>query len=132
MPQRYPVPPPDLSRNTPVLDVLHPVKVDFSPPFRIKFYLPPFYRLDSRFCKRLHPDKPLLGKIRLNNRVTAVTVASGQLMWFYFFKQFSFFQILKYNFSCLKPVHACIVTRVLIQPGIRIEDIYILQLMLFA
>ena len=61
IPYGYTVPPPELTGNTPVLDVFHPIEIYFFKTFWQKSGLTLSYRLDCRFCKRLHFYEPLFG-----------------------------------------------------------------------
>ena len=82
-PSRNAVPPPQLSGNTPILDVFHPVKIDFGKPFRYKLYLSAAYRFDCRLCQGFHGYEPLLAHNGLYRRTAAVTGTHVVGMLFY-------------------------------------------------
>ena len=69
------VAPPDLARDTPVADVLHPAHVGLVPALGNKADAPVVHRLDGRAGQRLHLHEPLRRKARLHDRVAAVAVA---------------------------------------------------------
>src|SRR5262249_37843230 len=72
-----PVPPPELARDTPGPDVLHPVVVRLGPRARDDPRAPLAHGLHRLRRQRLDPDVPLLGDERLHDRLAAVADADG-------------------------------------------------------
>ena len=57
---RNPVPPPELTGNTPVLNVFHPVEIDFRPALGDELHFAGLDRFNGGFGERLHLHEPLL------------------------------------------------------------------------
>ena len=57
---RNPMSPPDLTGNTPVLDILEPVQINLVKTLRYKPQLSCLQCIDRRFCKVFHLNEPLL------------------------------------------------------------------------
>ena len=72
VPHRDAVAPPELARDRPVADVLHPVEVGLAPRARDDLDLAGAHRLDRGLRERLGPHVPLLGDERLHHRPAAV------------------------------------------------------------
>ena len=60
VPDRDAVPPPELARDAPVMNILQPVHVDLVEAFRHDLHLVIPDRAHSRCCQRQHLDEPLL------------------------------------------------------------------------
>ena len=69
------VAPPELTGNAPVLDVLHPIIVDFIHAVRDEADLAVFHDIHRRFRKRLHFHEPLRRNARLDDCTAAITGA---------------------------------------------------------
>ena len=74
------MPPPDLARDAPVLDVPHPLEVSVLPTLWNKLHLAVLHDFDRGLGKRSGLHKPLGRKIRLNNSFAAVALAYGVRM----------------------------------------------------
>ena len=81
------VAPPQLPRDVPVADVLHPVLVRRAPALGDEANRPGAVRLERRLCERLHLHEPLIGQPRLHHRVAAVAVAHRVPMRLHFCEQ---------------------------------------------
>ena len=68
IPSRYLVAPPDLPRDTPRLDVFHPIEEGRFPLRRHKYRLALAHRRHRRLCERFRVDIPLIGEIGLKHR----------------------------------------------------------------
>ena len=68
------MPPPKLARNTPGLDIVHPLEIGFVPIGRHEFGRAAFYRFNRRFRHSLGIDIPLVGQPRLNHLIGAVAI----------------------------------------------------------
>src|SRR6202012_588909 len=62
IPGRNLMPPPELARNAPRLDVLEPVEVGLLPALRHELSLAPADRVNRRTSQRLGVDIPLIGE----------------------------------------------------------------------
>ncbi len=72
IPGRDAVPPPELPADTPVLDVVHPVEVGLRPVLGNEANPAGLDGLDRGFRERLDLHVPLIGEVRLDNRVRAI------------------------------------------------------------
>ena len=95
------VTPPQLSGNAPVLDVFHPIEVNFGKTVGNELRLLLFYRLDCGLCKRLHLYEPLLGNYRFDRAVTAVALPHVMGVIFYLHQISALAQVLHYHFARL-------------------------------
>src|ERR1700676_4575761 len=90
MPCRNPMPPPQLARDAPIVDVVHPVQVNLTIVLRGDGDLPALHGL-TRAPHRPHSaaphplnlDEPPRRKARLNHRATAATPAEGDGVIFF-------------------------------------------------
>ena len=93
VPGRDAVPPPQLARDTPVLQVFHPVVVGVFPVFRHELDAAAAHRLNRRAGQFFHAfgageiDKPLVGEIGFDDDAAAVAVGALQCVRFYFFQK---------------------------------------------
>jgi hypothetical protein len=74
VPHRDSMPPPQLTADAPIADILHPVKIDFGEMLRDDGYLPFLYSLDGRFGQGFGMDKPLLARPRFDSGTTPSTM----------------------------------------------------------
>src|SRR6266480_3596645 len=72
MPGRNPVPPPQLPRNAPVVDVVHPVQINLLVILRDNGYLAVLDHLRCALRKWRNFDKPLGGKPWLDDGSAAI------------------------------------------------------------
>ena len=77
------MPPPQLARDAPIVDVVHPVQVNLTIVLRVDRDLAALHGLDRAPRHRLNLDEPLRRKSRLNHRATAVTLAEGDGVIFF-------------------------------------------------
>ncbi len=130
VPDRNPVPPPELTADAPVTDVFHPVFISFHPPLRVETDPSITHGPQSWFSKRLHLYKPLVREIRLDDGVASVTFADAHLVIVYLFDETESLEILHDLFPGLEPVKPTVLLRgVLIHPAGNIEDNDLLQIM---
>ena len=66
-PGRNAVPPPELARDAPGLDIAHPLEIGLRPVLRREFRLAALDGVDSRLRKSLGVDVPLVGQIGLDH-----------------------------------------------------------------
>ena len=74
VPRRDLVAPPELARDAPRLDVLHPVEIGLLPARRDDRRAPLAHRGDGRLGQRLGVDVPLVGEVGLDRRAAAVAM----------------------------------------------------------
>ena len=74
VPRRDLMAPPELARDAPRLDVLHPVEIGLLPVLRHERGLAVAHRVDGAHCERLGVDVPLVGEERLDHHGRAVAV----------------------------------------------------------
>ncbi len=72
VPGRDPVSPPELSADTPVLDIVHPVKVGLRPVRGYESNPTGFDGLDGGFRECLDAHVPLVGQVRLDHSTAAI------------------------------------------------------------
>jgi len=107
-PGRNAVPPPDLARDTPVADILHPVVVGIFPLFRQDTGFSFFYRFKCSLCQRADFHIPLQRQIRLNNGLAAIAAADRHGVVLDLVKQPCFLQFVDDAGTGGKPVHPLI------------------------
>jgi len=100
--------PPQLTGDTPVFDVFHPVIVGLVHTLRDELDLSVADNVDCRFCQRLHLDEPLFGNHRFNGGSAAVAGSYIVGVVLHLQQIALLFQILHDGFSCLIALHACI------------------------
>src|SRR5580704_19120178 len=82
-PRRNAMSPPQLARDAPVVDVVHPVQVNLFVVLRNDCDLAAFYGLNYFLRQRLNLDEPLLGQTRLDYGSAAVALAEGERVVFF-------------------------------------------------
>ena len=115
------MPPPDLARNAPVLDVLHPVAVGINPLLGMKLNLAIIDHLQGWLRKRFHLDEPLLGEIGFNNHICPLGVTNIVLILLNTHKIAKLFQILENFVASIKSVHTAI-TKIISHPAIFTDN----------
>ena len=133
------VPPPKLSADAPVLNVLHPLVVSVDPVFWHKANFTRFNRSDSLFCNGQslgiqlaffsHGHKPLIGQHRFNDLSGSLTSWDHEGVGFDVDQETRLFQILHNVLACFKAVQSLIgLGGLVIDTGIQIENIDLRQL----
>ncbi len=74
VPGRDPVPPPELARDAPRLNVLHPVEISRLPLARHEHHASGAHRRDRRLRQRVRVDVPLVGEERLDHDAGTIAV----------------------------------------------------------
>jgi hypothetical protein len=113
------VAPPELTRDTPVLSILHPVEIVLIKSFGDELDATVAYSLDSGLCEGLHLYEPLKADHRLDSGTATVASAYLVLDVVDLTEISALFEILKYCLTSLIAIH----TRIL---GICIGDLCIL------
>ena len=79
--------PPNLTGDTPITDIIHPVCIGFSKTFRHELCSSIFNTVNSRLHERFHFDKPLFGNQRLNNCTAALAMSDSMGMVFNLYQE---------------------------------------------
>ena len=79
--------PPELPRNAPVADVVHPFEIGLRPVGGNERDAPVFHRFDRGLGQRLHLHPPLLRNQRLDDGLAAMAFADAQLVRLDLFEQ---------------------------------------------
>src|SRR5689334_4377274 len=102
MPGRDAVPPPELSRDTPVADVFHPVEIRLVPIFGNELDRTRIYCMHALLRQRLRLYEPLRGDERLDDIAAAVTLGNRQHMGLDLFHKAQLFKIGHYTLARLE------------------------------
>ena len=105
-PGRDPVAPPDLARDAPVADVLHPVEVGRGPRLGDDARAAVAHRGDGRLGQRLRLHEPLAREVGLDHGLAAVAVADGVPVGLDLLEQPGGFQVLDHGLAALEAVQA--------------------------
>jgi len=100
----YALPPPQLAGYAPVVYILHPVAVSIYVLIGYQFYCTIQNIIKRRFRYFIHFQKPLHGKLRLNNCIGALRITKLVFYVFNFYNLPYFFKVGSYFFPNLKPV----------------------------
>ena len=103
-----PMSPPELARDAPVLDVVHPVEVDLAPAVRHEAHLAGFHRLDGGLGERLHLHEPLLGEAALHDLVATIAVSHLVVDVLDVVEEAAGFEIGNDRLAALPAVHAAV------------------------
>ena len=102
------VSPPELTGNTPVTDILQPVKICLVKTCRNKLKVSVVQSLDGSFCHFAHFYKPLWLDHRLYGCTAAVMGTNTVVMRNNLYKKSLLFQVFYHGLTCLVAVHACV------------------------
>ena len=130
VPRRDAVPPPQLARDAPVLQVFHPVVVGVFPVFRHELDAAAAHGVNRRAGQFFHAfsageiDEPLVGEVGLNNDAAAVAVGAFQGVRFYFFQQSGAIEVSN-DFVARHPAVQTAIGSgdVVVQGGVRIHQV---------
>ena len=126
---RNSVSPPELSGNTPVTDVVGPVKVGLFHPLGNQLDITVLHCFHSRLDQFIHLHKPLLLDHRLNRCFAAVMGSHIMGIVLYFNEKPHLIQFLYDCFPCLVAIHTTELSTVFIDGRIIIQDIDLRQIM---
>ncbi len=79
--------PPQLTGDTPVLNIAHPGEVHVFVLLRHELDITVLNRFHRRFCQHVGADVPLVGQHRLDHHATTIAVRYGQVVRFNLFQQ---------------------------------------------
>ena len=115
--------PPQLTADTPVFDILHPVTISILILSRIELQLIIHYRWQSHIGKMLHFKEPLHRKFRFNSYIGTFRETYFIGISFHFFQQTCCSQIFFNLFANIEAVHTHIHTSSFTDSSIIVEDI---------
>ena len=95
VPRRDAVAPPELARDAPVADVVHPLEIGLGPVGRNERDAAGFHRLDGLLGQRLGLDEPLRGDQRLHDGLAALALAHVEGVVFRLDQRAARFQVLE-------------------------------------
>ena len=122
--------PPKLTRDTPVLDSLHPVDICIFPSLRIELNIALLPSVNGLVCHTTHLYKPLLGKIWLYDCMTSITMTDFMVIVFLAYKISLLIKLFCNHFSCFLSRNTSVLLRtVVIHCSIRVKDIDGFQVM---
>ncbi len=132
VPGRYAVAPPELARDTPVLDILEPVAVCGLVLLGHKAYDVVHDRSERDVGKVLHVDKPLQRQTRLDGSLGALAQADIVGIVFDALEQAGLGEILGDGLAALKAIHAHIHAGSLGDGGVVVEYVDGLEMVILA
>ena len=106
VPSRNAVAPPQLARNTPVLQVAHPGEVHVLVVFRHELNVAVLHRLDGGLGEALHGNEPLISEQRLDDIAGAVAVGQGVVDALYLYQQAEGLHIGDDLLACFETIQA--------------------------
>ena len=98
--------PPELTGNTPVVDIVQPVLINLAETVRDEVYFPVLLCFAGSGSHIRHFYKPLRFNHRLYGCLTSVVGSYVVNVIHYFYKKAKLLEILYHGFSCLVAVHA--------------------------
>ena len=99
------MPPPDLTADAPVLNILHPVEIGLRPAFGIEFDFAFPNRRNRRFCQLFHVAEPLTADQRFNRHIAAFGKSHRVTDRFNFGQQAELIQLCNHLFPRRKAIH---------------------------
>ena len=129
---RNALPPPQLARDTPVLDVLHPVAVDIPVLLRHETYLVVEHCPQSRFGNLLHRHEPLHRQFRFDGHARTLRIAHVVGVCFGLLEQAGRLEVLLDLLADSKAVHADIHADLVVDRTVVVENIDCFERILLA
>ncbi len=122
VPYRDAVAPPELTGNTPIMDVGQPLHIGLGETFRYELGLAGDDSVHSRACQRFHLHEPLLGGHRFYDGLAARAMAHSMLGFFDLHQEAGSFEISDDGFSGFITIHAAVFAGFFIHRAIFIHD----------
>ena len=129
---RNTVSPPQLTADTPVLDVFHPVTVGILIFRRIEFQFIIHYRRQRHICKMLHFEEPLHRQFRFDHHVRAFRISYLICISLCLFQQTGSFEVFLNLLTNIETVHTDIHTGSFTQCTVVVENVNAGQIVLFT
>ena len=98
--------PPELARDAPVADVVHPLEVGLGPVVRDELDAAVLHRLDGLLGQRLRLDEPLRGDQRLDDGLAALALAEAERVVLDLHQQAELFEVGHHALARLEAVQA--------------------------
>ena len=124
--------PPQLTADTPVFDVLHPVTIGILIFGRIEFQFVIHYRRQCHIGKMLHLEEPLHRKFRLDHNISTFRITYFVGISLRLFEQSGSIEIFLYLLADIKTIHTDIQAGSFAQCSVIIENIDARQIVLFT
>src|SRR5690606_17503035 len=119
--------PPQLTGDTPVADILHPVEIDILPAFGVEGHAAIADSSDCGCCQWLHRYEPLLRKPWFDGGVAAIAMAYGMIMVIDMVEKAKFLKGNNDRLTCLFASHTRKATTLFVDDGILIHDVQLLK-----
>ena len=117
------VAPPELARDAPVLEVLHPGGVGVGPAGRVEGHAAVAHGVERGPLELVHGDEPLLGEPGLERLVAAVAVHDGVVVLVHVVKKAVFLEPGEDGLAALVARHAGELAIALHNDGVLVEDV---------
>ena len=124
--------PPQLARNAPVLEVVHPGEVGVGPAGRVELDLAALDDLGRALLELVHGNEPLLGKPGLQRGVAAVAVHDGVVQLLDVVEQAVLVEPLDDGLATLVAAHAAELAVALDDDRVLVEDVDLLEVVRLA
>src|SRR5579859_70098 len=121
------MPPPELARDAPVVNVVQPVGVDLIEAFRHDLHEVIVDRAQGRRCQRGHFDEPLFGDKWFDDGIRAVTVAQRHGIFLDLHDQAKLLQLLHQVFTRLEAVLPGVVSGLFGHLAVEADHLYARQ-----
>ena len=122
------MPPPQLARDAPVVDVVHPVEIDLPVIFGRNRDLASFDRLTGALGKGSNLDEPLRRQSGLDHGAAAIALGEGKRVVLHPHQKSLFFEVVDDSLSSFPAIESGIYASVLVQAGALVEEINLRQL----
>ena len=126
------VAPPQLARNAPVLEVVHPGEVGVGPAGRVELDLAALDDLGRALLELVHGNEPLLGEPGLQRGVAAVAVHDGVVQLLDVVEQAVLVEPLDDGLAALVAAHAAELAVALDDDRVLVEDVDLLEVVRLA
>ena len=126
------MPPPQLTADAPVLDILHPIAVGILEFRGIELDVVLHHRFQGDFRQMLHLQEPLHGQLRLDRHARTLGATHLVLVSLHLLQQARLAQILLDPLAHLEPIHPHVQAGRLAQRTVVVEDIDRGQIVLLA
>ena len=124
--------PPELARDSPVMNIFQPIHVNFVEAFRYNLHQAILDRAHCWRCEWCHFDEPLLRDERLNHSIAALAVTQRHHIVLGLYNQPKPIQFFHQVFASFVTVLSCIGTRLCGHFCVKTDDLHERQIMAFA
>ncbi len=131
-PRRDAMSPPQLARDAPVINIIHPVQINLPVVVRDDGDFAALHRLYCAVSEWLDFDEPLLGEPRLNHGPAAVALAQGERVIFFADQKSLLLQIRKHTFAGFIAIESRVRARVLVHVRVLVHHVNLGQFVTLA